>query len=87
MLKSTFNYLICNGDAHYKNVSIIETVFGDFKLSPAYNLLNSRMHINDRDFALSEGLLPHQDAKGKIHEHFFHFVKLGHSLSFVALEV
>lgn len=66
-----FNYLICNGDAHYKNFSIIETAFGDFKLSPAYDLLNSRMHINDSDFALSEGLLPPQDAKGKIHEQFF----------------
>lgn len=66
-----FNYLMSNGDAHYKNFSLIETPFGDFKLSPAYDLLNSRMHIDDRDFALSEGLLPPQDAKGKVHEQFF----------------
>jgi serine/threonine-protein kinase HipA len=66
-----FNYLISNGDAHYKNFSLIETSFSDFKLSPAYDLLNSRMHIDDRDFALSEGLLPPQDAKGKVHEQFF----------------
>ena len=65
-----FNYLISNGDAHYKNFSLIETSFGDFKLSPAYDLLNSRIHIDDKDFALSEGLLPPKDAKGKIGEQF-----------------
>jgi serine/threonine-protein kinase HipA len=69
-----FNYLISNGDAHFKNFSLIETTLGDFKLSPAYDLLNSRMHIADRDFALEEGLLPPQDAKGKIREQF---IKLG----------
>lgn len=65
-----FNYLMSNGDAHYKNFSLIETSFGDFKLSPAYDLLNSRMHIDDRDFALSHGLLPPKDAHGKVHEKF-----------------
>jgi serine/threonine-protein kinase HipA len=69
-----FNYLMSNGDAHFKNFSLIETTLGDFKLSPAYDLLNSRIHIEDRDFALDEGLLPLQDAKGKIREQF---IKLG----------
>ena len=53
-----FNYLFSNGDAHLKNFSIIETPLGDFKLSPAYDLLNSRIHIEDKDFALNEGLIP-----------------------------
>lgn len=66
-----FNYLFSNGDAHYKNFSLIETELGDFRLSPAYDLLNSRLHINDGDFALEEGLLPKTIAKGKIHEQFF----------------
>jgi len=66
-----FNYLISNGDAHFKNFSLLETPLGDFKLSPAYDLLNSRMHINDSDFALSEGLLPAKDSKGKISQQFF----------------
>lgn len=65
-----FNYLFSNGDAHYKNFSLIETSFGDFKLSPAYDLLNSRIHIDDRDFALSEGLLPPQESKGRIEQQF-----------------
>lgn len=66
-----FNYLISNGDAHFKNFSLIETPLGDFKLSPAYDLLNSRIHIEDRDFALNEGLLPLSKANGKIKEQFY----------------
>lgn len=69
-----FNYLMSNGDAHFKNFSLIETPLGDFKLSPAYDLLNSRIHIEDRDFALADGLLPPNLTKGKIKEQFF---KLG----------
>lgn len=37
-----FNYLFSNEDAHLKNFSVIETGMGDFRLSPAYDLLNSR---------------------------------------------
>jgi len=66
-----FNYLICNGDAHYKNFSLVETSMGDFRLSPAYDLLNSRMHITDKDFALDEGLLPGKYGQGKITVQFY----------------
>jgi serine/threonine-protein kinase HipA len=58
-----FNYLFSNGDAHFKNFSVLETDFGDFRLAPAYDLLNSRIHINDTDFALDAGLLPEKDRK------------------------
>ncbi|MDX5477979.1 MAG: HipA domain-containing protein [Cyclobacteriaceae bacterium] len=61
-----FNYLFSNGDAHYKNFSILETSFGDYRLSPVYDLLNSRIHIEDKDFALDDGLLPKNEAQGKI---------------------
>ncbi len=61
-----FNYLFSNGDAHFKNFSILETSFGDYRLSPAYDLLNSRIHIDDKDFALDDGLLPRNLANGKI---------------------
>lgn len=60
-----FNYLFSNGDAHLKNFSILETPFGDYRLSPAYDLLNSRIHIEDKDFALDDGLLPQKVAQGK----------------------
>jgi serine/threonine-protein kinase HipA len=51
-----FNYLLSNGDAHLKNFSILETDSGDYILSPAYDLLNTRLHVNDSDFALQKGL-------------------------------
>lgn len=65
-----FNYLFSNGDAHFKNFSILETPLGDFRLSPAYDLLNSRIHIEDSDFALEDGLVPKNLAKGNIREQF-----------------
>lgn len=65
-----FNYLFSNGDAHFKNFSVIETQQGDFKLSPAYDLLNTKIHIEDAAFALSEGLLPKQLSKGKTRDLF-----------------
>lgn len=65
-----FNYLFSNGDAHFKNFSLLETPMGDFKLSPAYDLLNSRIHIEDKDFALEDGLLPKNLGQGKIREQF-----------------
>jgi len=65
-----FNYLFSNGDAHLKNFSIIETPQGDFKLSPAYDLLNSRIHTEDKDFALDEGLIPARMGLGNVAKQF-----------------
>ena len=65
-----FNYLFSNGDAHLKNFSIIETPQGDFKLSPAYDLLNSHIHIEDKDFALDEGLIPARMGQGNVAKQF-----------------
>ncbi len=61
-----FNFFISNGDAPFKNFSLIETPLGDFKLSPAYDLLNSRIHSQDRALCMSEGLHPKSEAKRKI---------------------
>lgn len=49
-----FNFLFSNRYAHLKNFSILETPDGDFKLSPAYDLLNTRLHVDDSDFALEK---------------------------------
>ena len=51
-----FNYLFSNGDAHLKNFSLLESSKGDFLLSPAYDLVNSHLHVNDSHFALDKGL-------------------------------
>jgi serine/threonine-protein kinase HipA len=65
-----FNYLFSNGDAHFKNFSILETSMGDYRLSPAYDLLNSHIHVEDKDFALDDGLLPKNRTQGKISVQF-----------------
>lgn len=65
-----FNFLYSNGDAHFKNFSLLETPLGDYRLSPAYDLLNTRLHIADRDFALDHGLLPPNKNKGTILHQF-----------------
>jgi serine/threonine-protein kinase HipA len=65
-----FNYLFSNGDAHLKNFSLTETPLGDYRLSPAYDLLNSRIHIDDKEFALKDGLLPRNLATGKMSSQF-----------------
>ena len=52
-----FNYLFCNGDAHLKNFSLQQTPSGDYVLSPAYDLINTSLHISfDSFFALEDGL-------------------------------
>ena len=43
-----FNYLVNNGDAHVKNFSLIRSDdTGEYRLSPAYDLLNTRLHVPD----------------------------------------
>ena len=56
-----FNYLFSNGDAHLKNFSLQETTDGDYVLTPAYDLMNTSIHVNDEDFALQGGLIPKTD--------------------------
>ena len=40
-----FNYVFSNGDAHLKNFSLFESDQGDYILTPAYDLLNTRLHF------------------------------------------
>ena len=51
-----FNFLFSNGDAHLKNFSLLESSKGDYLLSPAYDLVNTKLHMDDSDFALNRGL-------------------------------
>jgi serine/threonine-protein kinase HipA len=51
-----FNFLFSNGDAHLKNFSVLESSKGDYFLSPAYDLVNTRLHTDDTYFALTRGL-------------------------------
>lgn len=67
-----FNYLFSNGDAHLKNFSLLESSEGDYLLSPAYDLINTRLHVDDSDFALYKGLFS-DDFRSE------HFRKKGHA--------
>ncbi|MDL2282886.1 HipA domain-containing protein [Odoribacter sp. OttesenSCG-928-G04] len=51
-----FNFLFSNGDAHLKNFSVMDVGNNDFRLTPAYDLLNTMIHVDDTDFALDKGL-------------------------------
>lgn len=52
-----FNYMILNDDAHLKNFSLINRGDGEYHLSPAYDLINTSLHLYEpRIFALDKGL-------------------------------
>jgi len=51
-----FNYLVANGDAHLKNFSVMESIQGDYLLSPAYDLMCTALHLNDEDICMRDGL-------------------------------
>ncbi|MCE9615379.1 MAG: HipA domain-containing protein [Lentisphaerae bacterium] len=42
-----FNYVFSNGDAHLKNFSLFESEFGDYVLTPAYDLICTSLHFPD----------------------------------------
>lgn len=42
-----FCYLTGNADMHLKNFSLVENAFGEFELSPAYDLVNTALVIAD----------------------------------------
>jgi serine/threonine-protein kinase HipA len=48
-----FNYIFSNGDAHLKNFSLIQTEFGDYTLTKAYDLMCTVLHMpKESDTAL-----------------------------------
>lgn len=54
-----FNFVFANGDAHIKNFSVLQTSRGDYRLAPAYDLINTLLHIpGGHIFALEKGLYP-----------------------------
>lgn len=62
-----FNFLFSNGDAHLKNFSALETAGGDYLLSPAYDLINTRIHVDDPVFALNGGLMQ-KDVRSAVYQ-------------------
>ncbi|MDO9038748.1 MAG: HipA domain-containing protein [Lutibacter sp.] len=66
-----FNFLTGNGDVHLKNISLLETADGDMMLSPAYDLMNTKIHLTDNLLALNlfEELEQTSLALGKIYKY------------------
>jgi serine/threonine-protein kinase HipA len=64
-----------------KNFSLIESSKGDYLLSPAYDLLNTKMHVDDSDFALDKGLFADdfksEQFKKNMHPHKTDFEEFG----------
>lgn len=77
-----FNFLFSNGDAHLKNFALVETSGGDYVLSPAYDLLNTKIHVDDSDFALNGGLFSDgfksDEMKKNNHPGLHDFLELAH---------
>ena len=48
-----FNFLTGNGDVHLKNLSLLESADGDMLLSPSYDLMNTKLHIDDPQTAMN----------------------------------
>jgi len=74
-----FNYAFSNGDAHLKNFSLLETESGDYTMSPAYDLVNTLIHVDDTDFALTNKLF-------KDHFKSAHWKKTGQATSIDFIE-
>lgn len=50
-----FNYIYGNSDAHMKNFSLLYKN-NDVMLAPAYDLINTEIHLHNGDFGLKNGL-------------------------------
>ena len=76
-----FNYVFSNGDAHLKNFSAIQSSQGDYILTPAYDLLCTRIHSpEESDLALSlfkDGFSKAYEAYGfHTYQDFYEFGRL-----------
>lgn len=66
-----FNYIFSNGDAHLKNFSLIQTEFGDYTLSKAYDLMCTVLHTpSESDTALD---LYKGDIESKFYQEYGYF--------------
>jgi serine/threonine-protein kinase HipA len=74
---AVYNYLIGNGDAHLKNFSVISYEMKDpyYVLAPAYDLLCTKLHIDDSDFAFENRLFENDYNAESFTKYGFHSYK------------
>ena len=85
-----FNYIYGNGDDHLKNFSLIR-LGDDYRLSPAYDLLNTSLHVNGDDLGLDGGLSPNIE-KSDVYDRSGHpcrtdFERFGTQIGIASLRV
>lgn len=85
-----FNYIYANGDAHLKNFSLILNG-QDYRLAPAYDLINTCLHINGNDFGL-DGALASDIEKSDVYDRTGHpcrqdFERFGEKIGLVKKRV
>lgn len=84
-----FNYITLNDDAHAKNFSLIERHPNDYVLAPAYDLMNTSLHLSQPGiFALKKGLFKEGMILDDIHSaNRAAFVEFGNRLGLSSLIV
>lgn len=86
-----FNFLFLNGDAHLKNFSILETMAGDYRLAPSYDLINTRLHVDDDDFAFRAGLFADgfksEQYRSSLHPGIEDFLEFGRRIGVVETRI
>lgn len=86
-----FNFLFSNGDAHLKNFSLLESSKGDYLLSPAYDLINTRLHVDDGNFALTNGLFSDKYKSNKYksngHPNKVDFIEFGNRIGILETRI
>ena len=84
------NFILCNGDAHAKNFSLMDEDAGAWRLSPVYDVMNTRVHVADTDFAMQSGLFSdaRKTPRGKLNGFFQRWgEKIGLSARMTSLEI
>ena len=76
-----FNFVTLNDDAHLKNFSLINNG-NEYRLSPAYDLINTSLHLHEpRIFALDRGLFHEGMQRGDTHTvGSKEFIEFGHRI-------
>ncbi len=54
-----FNYLFSNAESDLGKLNLISTKRGDYIIAPHFNLLNTKVHGNEKEFSLKKGLFAH----------------------------
>lgn len=84
------NYILCNGDAHAKNFSMIDEDNGAWRLAPVYDVMNTRVHVADDDFAMENGLFKdnREPPKNQVKDFFQTWgEKIGLSAKIIRIEI